>query len=93
MTSVIHSDYASIVKQTKRGLWCPKAHFSLTSMLATPWTCVSCLQSREATSFLDPGRVGTKCSVRVTEERLATSLREEMRETLRPVLVQNIKEQ
>lgn len=50
--------------------------FSATVMSATPCTCVSCLQSSEASNFLGPGREGTKCSVRDTEARLPISLRE-----------------
>lgn len=49
-----------------------------TVMSATPCTCVSCLQSREAINFLAPGREGTKCSVTDTEARLPISLRQEM---------------
>lgn len=45
-----------------------------TVMSATPCTCVSCLQSREAINFLAPGREGTKCSVTDTEARLPISL-------------------
>lgn len=51
-----------------------RSHISSTVMLASPCTCVSCLQSRDATSFLAPGWVGTKCSVSVTVERAPTSL-------------------
>lgn len=91
ISSDLHSDYASIAKQTKRGLWCLKTYFSFTLMSATPWTCVSCLQSSEANSFLGPGRVGTKTSVWTTVERLATSLRD-MIEILSTALVHNMKE-
>lgn len=48
-------------------------------MSATPCTCVSCLQSSDATSFLGPGWVGMKCSVRVTVARPPTSLRGQKR--------------
>lgn len=50
------------------------SYFSRTTMSATPCTCVSCLQSRDATSFLGPGWVGMKCSVSVTVEWAPTSL-------------------
>lgn len=50
---------------------------SWTSMSATPCTCVSCLQSRDATSFLAPATVGMKCSVTVTLACLLTSLRKQ----------------
>lgn len=51
------------------------SYCSRTTMSATPCTCVSCLQSRDATSFLGPGCVGMKCSVNVTVEWPPTSLR------------------
>lgn len=50
------------------------SYFSRTTISATPCTCVSCLQSRDATSFLGPGWVGMKCSVSVTVEWAPTSL-------------------
>lgn len=49
--------------------------FSSTTMSLTPWTCVSCSQCSEANNFLAPQRVGTNCSVRVTEAWLPISLR------------------
>lgn len=49
-----------------------------TVISATPCTCVSCSQSRDAVNFLVPGREGTKCSVTQTAARLSISLGQEM---------------
>lgn len=62
------------VLQSCQVLCFPPSHFSLTTMSATPCTCESCLQSSDATSFLGPGCVGTKCSVSVTVASPPTSL-------------------
>lgn len=67
-------------KKLKWGMPSPSflvsSHCSRTFMSATPCTWVSCLQSRDATSFLGPGWEGMKCSVSVTVEWPPTSLKE-----------------